>query len=360
MPDKVITFAPATVGNTGPCYDILGYALDHVGDFVELEKIPRSRHPLVWGGVTGPVAPEIVRLEPKENTAWIAVDHLITRYWPRDRRTFSLRLTLHKYLPIGSGMGSSAASAVAAAKATIELLGLELTQRQIVEALEVAEEVTSGTGYPDNVVPGYFGGLQAIYEPDDGAPNECSTYTRIDGGTSMLSVVVRPALPLMTTESRSAVRQFIYGKYLHPEYVDPDRDQAAINVLNLLRTQSAKAVEIILAYQRNDIARLGALMRSNALLEGARGKLIPNFPAVKAAAEQAGAYGCTISGAGPALVAITDSDQKATAIRDAMIAAFSPLRTHWVISAVNNTGASVISSINNFIAGARASNSFYE
>lgn len=366
MPDRIISFAPATVGNAGPCYDIIGYALNDIGDFVELEKVELSKDMMLWNEIIeGPAASQLKGVKYTDNSAWIAANRILKRRWNPKKREFSLRMTLHKYLPVGSGIGSSAASAVAGVKAVVEMLQMNLPQTEIVESLELAEEATSGTGYPDNLVPSYFGGLFLINESDisNGFKHGGKRYINIDGGQSMISVIVRPNVPLMigkTGIARTAVRNYVYHQYIDPKYIDPDPEQAAINILNLVMKQSAKSAELLIQYTRNDIARFGAIMRDNPLLEGARSHLVPSFSKVKQAAMEAGSYGCTISGAGPAIVAITDSNETAIQIRDSMRRAFEPTQTQWLISRVNYKGASVINSIEQFIHEARSSNNFYD
>jgi homoserine kinase len=366
MSERVISFAPATVGNAGPCYDIIGYALNDVGDFVEVEKVELSKDMLLWNEIIeGPAASQLKNVKYTANSAWIAANRILKRHWNPKGREFSLRMTLHKYLPVGSGIGSSAASAVAGVKAVVEMMRMNLPENEIVESLELGEEATNGTGYPDNVVPSYFGGLYLINESDvgDGFKHGGKRYIKIDGGQNMVSIIVRPNVPLTvgnTGVARTAVKKYVYHEYVDPENIDPDSEQAAINILNLVRRQSAKSCELLIRYMQNDIARVGAILRDNPLLEGARSQLIPNFLRVKRAAMDAGSYGCTISGAGPAVVAITDSNEAAIQIRDSIRKAFEPTETQWLISNVNYKGASIINSIEDFIHKAHSSNSFYD
>ncbi|MFC1926243.1 hypothetical protein ACFLWV_00635 [Chloroflexota bacterium] len=361
MTNKIIAFAPASVGNAGSFYDLLGYALCDIGDFIELEKVDQVEDLLIWNKVmAGSAAKDIISLDHTENSAWIAASRIIDDHWKPKRRDFSLSLTLHKNLPIGSGLGSSAASAVAAVKAVVEILKLNLTVGEIINALKTAEEATSGNGCPDNIIPSYFGGLCLIDEDvlGDRCLSSGKTYTKINGGQDMISVIVYPEISVLTMESRRAVREYIYKQYLDYRFIDTGLDRAALNILNLVRVESVKAAGFLIAFMQNDISRVGAIMHNSTLLEGARSHLIPNFLLVKNAAIDAGAYGCTISGAGPAVVAITDAHEKAEKIRDSMMSAFLPIRTRWLISKMNHAGVSIIDSVEEFIERARINNNF--
>ena len=160
--DKVNIFAPASVGNAGACYDIMGYALDYLGDFVTLEKVERTDENVIWDGVDGPFAGGLIEVPYMENCAWLVCNHIFRNYFDHSASDFSLRLKLHKHMPVGSGLGSSAASSAAAAAAVIELLGLQMGDAQITDSLKVGESAASGTGHLDNVVPSFFGGFHLI------------------------------------------------------------------------------------------------------------------------------------------------------------------------------------------------------
>ena len=124
--DKIIVFAPATVGNVGPCYDIMGYALDYVGDFVTLEKVEKKDRDIIWGGIDGPYINDLDEDDYRNNAAWVVADKIWKDFADLDSLDFSLFLKLHKYLPVGSGIGSSAASSVAAAFAITRILNLTI------------------------------------------------------------------------------------------------------------------------------------------------------------------------------------------------------------------------------------------
>jgi len=343
--DKVIVFAPASIGNAGPCYDIMGYALDYVGDFVTLEKERQANTAIIWDGVEGPYASELENVDYRQNTAWLVADHIWMKLVDRTSVKFSLHLKLHKYMPVGSGIGSSAASCVATAAAMFTMLDIRADEDTIIECLEVGEKASSGVGHLDNVIPSYFGGFYLICEGgEQKSASPCKRrYIRIGGGNGLVSVVVRPEIAVTTEVSRQAVSDYIKKTYLNSPSVD------ATHVLSLLREESSKAAGMVHAVTKSNPQLVGEFFNKNYMLEAARSKFIPRFDEVKAAARKARAYGCTIAGSGPAVVAITDDQAKANRIRDAMVVAFNGLSPKWLISPIGEQGARVVSSIEDFV-----------
>ncbi len=352
--DKVSVFAPASIGNAGSCYDIMGYALDYVGDFVTVEKVDKTSDDIIWGGIGGPYASELESVNYHQNAAWLVASHIWVKLFSGATANFSLRLKLHKYMPVGSGMGSSAASSVAAAAAMFNILGIRVEDDTLVECLGIGEEATSGAGHLDNVIPSYFGGFYIFYEDryEPALPSK-RRYLRVDGGDKVTSVVVRPDISVATSKSREAVKDYIRRVYLGSPSAEP------ADILPLLREESAKAAQMTHAVMTNDVRLMGGLFSKNYMLEAARSKFIPRFDDVKAAALEAGAYGCTISGSGPAMVAITDSREKANRIRDAMVLAFDGLAPRWLISPIGKQGARVVDSIEDFVVRSIRHHSFF-
>ena len=346
--DDCISFAPATTANVGPGYDIMGYALMWLGDFCRVEKTGKKDDPILWRGVAGPMSRFLEKLKPERNAAFVAAQYAFMRLREHYDLDFGLALTLYKYMPIGSGLGSSSASTVAAVKGVLAATEKELPTEEIIDALLLGEETACGTGHPDNVIPSYFGGFFLMMSENyDDLPSGEKRFHRIEGGLNLVSIIVKPDVSLNTSESRAALNNHIRRSFLEMRGFEP------VDILSLVRQQSIKAAEAVLSYQSDDIKRLGAIMRNNDLLEIPRGSLIPRFRDVKEAALSAGAYGCSIAGSGPSLVAITDDETKAVAIRDAMREAFGEVPSRWLISPVNNEGAIIVDDIETFLADCR-------
>jgi homoserine kinase len=342
--DSIISFAPATIANVGPCYDIMGYALDYAGDFAEASKLEGFREDVVWGGVTGPRAKNLQTLPAQKNAAWVVADDIWKKISRQNRCDYGLRLVLHKYMEAGTGLGSSSCSGVAAARAVLSITGARLSNQEIADSLILGEETSCGVGHPDNVIPSFFGGFffMTLF-PYDSLPGGESRFYQVSGGESLVSVVVKPRVTVKTRKSRHAV-----ARYVQKRYSAVGSDPAGF--INLIREQSAKAADMILAFQQNDIERLGAIMRNNELLETPRSEFIPFFHEVKQAALKAGAYGCSIAGSGPSIVAVTGDREAAESIRLAMQKAFGDIPTRWLISPVNKSGAVVVDSVQDFVA----------
>ena len=140
--DEVRAFAPATVANLGPGFDVLGLALVGPGDTVTARRVDGQGVRLV--SVSGADLP----LDPERNTASVAAAATLRKAGV----DVGVEIELEKGLPIGSGMGSSAASAAAAALATNLLLGGPLRKRELIGPCVEAEGVVAGR-HADNVAP---------------------------------------------------------------------------------------------------------------------------------------------------------------------------------------------------------------
>ncbi len=345
--DKLISFAPATIANVGPCFDIMGYALNHAGDFSEVSKVDVPQDNIIWDGVSGPMARTLGDVPYQANAAYVAANDI----WKKISADldYGLTLRLHKYMDTGTGLGSSACSGVAAAHAVLSITGLELSPRDLVASLVLGEAAACGSAHADNVAPSFFGGLQFLaIHPYDSLPGGEVRYQSIPGGSSLVSVIAQPVVSVGTKESRQALVGYVRNRFGRPEQFDP------ADLLDMVRQQSIKSADLVMAWKANDVRRVGAIMRSNPLLEGARAKFIPHYEEVKQAALQAGAYGCAIAGSGPSVVAVTDDYSKAETIRDAMLDAFQKVRARWLISGVSQKGARIVNSIPDFVNAARA------
>ena len=206
-----------------------------------------------------------------------------------------VRLELEKGLPLGSGLGSSAASAAAAAMATNILFGEPLPKAKLVEAGIVSEAAVSGY-HADNIAPAVLGGFVLIKstKPLILQPLECPS--------DLWFVVVTPVFEAPTKKMRAVLPKEI-SMQLHIE-------------------NTGAAGELLLGIVQGDVKGIGHGLSSDTIVEPARAPLIPGFSAVKRAAIDAGALGCTISGAGPTSVAVVGSKKEGRAVLAAMKDAF--------------------------------------
>ena len=285
----VRAFAPGGIGNLGPGLDILGCAVTGLGDSVGARLVETPGLHLEDAG-----HPDLPT-DPSRNAATIAASEVIRRSGRSGPAGIALRVT--KGLPLSGGQGGSAASAVAGAVATNELLGRPLGQLDVLAAAYAAERALSGR-HIDNVAPALLGGILLIRSTE---PFECD---RLPVPPALRIVLVHPAMQLRTAEARAVL----------PRSVD----------LNIALAQAGAVAAMVAALCTGDLARLRGAVEDR-IAEPARARLLPGFDAAKRAALTAGALGCSISGAGPSVFALTDGDDAANAVCDAMVAAYREL-----------------------------------
>jgi homoserine kinase len=282
-----IAFAPATVANVGPGFDVFGFAIDGPGDVVELRRTPRPGVRIAWILGDGGRLP---RAASRNVASAVVLKMLRAAAVP-----FGADLVLRKGLPLGSGMGSSSASAVAAALAANALLDGRFSDRDLLGFARHGERVACGAAHADNVAPCLFGGFTLVR----GEPPEVD---RIAVPPRWHVAVVHPGIELPTRRARAAV---------------PEKVSVAAMTANV-----GAAAALIAAMHRRDIASAGRALMADAVVEPARAGLIPGYAAVRRAALAAGAAGASISGAGPSMFALTDGRAGAKMAAAAMAAAW--------------------------------------
>lgn len=283
--DRIIAFAPASVGNVGVGFDILGHSLAGPGDRATVRRIdePVVRITAIRGTAMDlPIAAE-------KNTAGMALIELRNALG----LPFGFEIELEKGIPLGSGMGGSAASCVAALVAANALLDTPLAPEALYPFALAGEAVASGSRHGDNVGPMLLGGLVL-------ATND--RLVKIPVPAQWFCALVHPHAVLETREARAALK----GHYALPDFV----------------AQSAN-LSLVLAGCFNGDADLVRAGLSDVLVEPRRAPLIGGFAAVKQAALDHGAMGASISGAGPSVFAWFESKDAADTAAAAMRAAFA-------------------------------------
>lgn len=283
---EVTAFAPATVANLGPGFDVLGLALDGPGDTVTARRVAGRGVRIVRIDGDGGRLPT----EASANCAGIAAVEVCRRAG----MDVGIELELKKGLPIGSGMGSSAASAAAAAMATNLLLGGPLRRRELVEPCIEAEAAVSGR-HADNVAPAVLGGLVMVRAL---APLDL---VRLPLPPDLWVVVVTPDFELSTRDARAAL--------------------PATVPLGQLVSHSARLAGLVSACYTGDLDLFSRCVVDD-VIQPRRAPLIPGCEAVIAAARDAGALGSSISGAGPSVFGLARSRRHADEVAAAMVQAF--------------------------------------
>jgi homoserine kinase len=307
----IAVYAPGSVSNVACGFDTLGFALDEPGDIVS--AAPQSHAGVAIAAIHGDAGR--LTLDPERNTASAAALALLRRL----ETTRGVTLTIHKGLPLASGIGSSGASAVAAVVAVNELLGRPAPTTMLLECAMAGEQAGCGAIHPDNVSPSLFGGfiLARTAQPPD--------IVRLPVPDGLACAVLHPRIEVET----GAARQLIGDRV-------PLRDATR---------QWANVGALVAALYSNDLALLSRSLVDH-IAEPKRAGLVPGFAAVKAAALAAGALGCSLSGSGPSIFALAPSLDLARAAGTAMQRAFDGVSEAgadlWVCP-VGRQGARVVS-----------------
>jgi homoserine kinase len=285
---RIRVFAPATVANIGPGFDVLGLALSSPGDLLDAELSDAPGDEIVE--ITGDGG-RLSRDATKNVVGLAAADVMC-----RAGSTKGLRLWLHKGMPFASGLGSSGASSAAGAVAANEMLGRPLSPRDVVLSAMEGECAASGTAHADNVAPSVMGGIVLVcsYDPFE--------IVELPVPDALRVAVVHPHCQVSTAGARRLVKERTYG-------------------LEVIVPNIGSVAALVAALYRGDLPLLGRSI-DDRIIEPLRATLIPGFAAVKDAALAAGAFGCSIAGSGPSVFAFADSDTSAQAVGAAMQAAF--------------------------------------
>ncbi|MGY0558709.1 MULTISPECIES: homoserine kinase [unclassified Lysobacter] len=284
---EATAFAPASVGNIGVGFDLLGHSIEGPGDRATVRRIepPVVRISAIVGNVAGVAQ---LPMDAVRNTAGRALIELREQYGI----AHGFELQLHKGIALGSGLGGSAASCVAALIAANALLDVPLSRDQLYPLALLGESVASGSVHGDNVAPMLFGGVvlatptRAI--PLSAPPLHCA--------------VVHPHYMVETRYAREALA----APYRISEFVQHSE------YLALFLTGLARGDSELIAAGLHDV-----------LVEPRRAVLVPGFAQVKAAALAHGALGASISGAGPSVFGWFHHAAQAQVAATAMQAAFA-------------------------------------
>lgn len=283
---SVTAFAPASVGNVGVGFDTLGHAIDAAGDRVTLTATTEPGLDLVE--ITGLVTD--LPADPGSNTALRAIQAI--------QADFSVaggaRVHLEKGIPLGSGMGGSAASAAAAVTAAAALWDIDLSDEKRLSYALAGEAVASGDRHADNVAPSLFGGL-VLCEGGGGLH-----ITRLPVPDGIVCVLVHPRLSIETREARGLL-------------------STTVPLADHVRQTQALAGFVAGCFTA-DLDQVGRCLR-DFVIEPQRRDLVPGFARVQSEAMAMGALGASLSGSGPSVFAWAREDD-APRVRDAMIGAF--------------------------------------
>lgn len=273
LPSKmgVKVFAPASVANVACGFDILGFALDGPGD----EVIARfsDKKGVHISKITGGKLP----LAAEKNTAGYAAIKFLEFIGEQDR---GIELEIHKKMPFGSGLGSSAASAVGGVMAVNELLRRPLEKRALLQFAVLGESIASGAIHADNVAPSLLGGFTLVRD-------SCTLDVhRIHVPRGLYATVIYPKVEILTKEAREMLKTEV--------------------PLKTVTKQSANLGAFIIGMFNSDFNLIRRSL-NDLIIEPQRAGLIPHFYAAKEAAFNANVLGCSISGSGPSIFALSEN-----------------------------------------------------
>lgn len=308
--NSVKAFAPATVANVSCGFDIFGFAIQEPGDTVELYK--RDEPGVVITEITGDEG-RLPR-QAEKNSVTVVMLALLKHLGIKD---LGCEVVLRKNMPLGSGMGSSAASAVAGVVAMNELLGNPLSRKELLPFAMEGERIASGSAHADNVGPSLLGGFVVIRSYN---PLDIFTITVPD---DLYCTLVHPDIEINTKDARFILR----------------------NEVSLKNTiaQMGNVAGLVAGLMKADYDLISRSM-VDVIIEPVRSILIPEFKDVKQAAISNGALGCSISGAGPSMFALSQGIENARNAGKAMQERFASagIESAVHVSGINQGGAVIL------------------
>lgn len=310
MIKKIKIFAPATVSNVGCGFDTIGFAIDQPGDIVSLRL--RNDGIVNVKSISGDGG--VLPYRTDKNTATVGIIEMLKNL--KDPK-IGVDVTISKKMPIGSGLGSSAASSVAAVYGMNKLLEDHFSENDVLNFAIKGESIASGAIHADNVAPSLFGGFILIrsYNPID--------IIKLPVPDGLFCTVIFPHIVIETKKARKLIKKQM--------------------PLKTARKHFGNIGTLVSGLYENDLDKIGRSIEDE-ISEPARAALIPKFYDIKNAALNVGAYGCSISGSGPSIFAFSNSLDNAKKIGTAMkkIVTKSGIKSTLYISKINPQGPKVI------------------
>ena len=305
--EEIKVFCPATIANVSCGFDVLGLALDAVGDEMTVRKIPEKT--IRISKILGQDLP----LEAEKNVSGVAG----LAFLAKSDYEGGFEIEIDKRIKPGSGIGSSAASSAGAVWAMNELLGRPFSKLELVQFAMQGEKLASDVAHADNVAPAIYGGFTLVrsYDPLDIIPRPPPS--------ELFATVIHPQIEIKTSDSRKILR-------------------TTISLAQGIQ-QWGNLGGLIAGLYQNDYDLIGRSLHDH-IVEPIRSILIPAFDNIKANAIEAGALGCGISGSGPSIFALSKGEDMAKKVAASMQETYKnigvPYDIH--ISKVNTQGVKKI------------------
>lgn len=306
--DWIRAFAPASVSNVNCGFDIFGFAVAGPGDVVAVRR--RAAAGVYLTAIEG----DDGRLPrtAEHNSASVAISRLLAEL---DRQDVGIELRLTKGMPLRSGLGSSAASGVAALVAAAALLEIELPKEVLLRCAVEGERVACGSAHADNAAPSLYGGFVLVRQ------NASPSVVSLPVPAGLSCALLRPHLEIDTGAARALLDEQV--------------------PLGAAVTQWGHTAAFVAGLFRADTELLASAL-VDVVAEPRRAAQIPGFAEVRAAAKAEGALGCGLSGSGPTIFALCSGAAEANVVAAAMRSALersSDLGSDIWISEVGTQGA---------------------
>ena len=301
--EAIKVFCPATIANVSCGFDVLGLALDSVGDEMTVRKTAEK------GIRITKIIGQDLPLETEKNVSGVAGLALLEK----SNYEGGFEIEIDKRIKPGSGIGSSAASSTGAVWAMNELLGKPFSNLELTQFAMQGEKLASSVAHADNVAPAIYGGFTLVrsYEPLD--------IVSIPTPAELFATVIHPQIEIKTSDSRKILKTKL--------------------TLETGIRQWGNLGGLVAGLFQSDYDLIGRSLEDH-VVEPIRSILIPGFDAIKQNALQAGALGCGISGSGPSIFALSKGEATAQKVAQAMRETYNSIGIDFDIhvSKVNTQG----------------------
>lgn len=305
--NEVKVFSPATVANVSCAFDILGFALNDIGDVLTSRKTADRGVKIIMKNE------KQLSTDPEKNVAGVVALAMLHE----SGADFGVEMEIEKGVEPGSGMGSSASSAVGAAFGLNQLLGNIYSRQQLVEFSMIGESLASGVAHADNVAPALYGGFVLVrsLHPLD--------VVSLPVPEKLYVTVIHPLIEVQTKKARMLLKHTV-----------PLSDAVV---------QWGNIAGLVSGLFKSDYALIGRSLE-DIIVEPVRSLLIPLFDELKTEAMSSGALGCGISGSGPSVFALSEGAETAQKVADTFKKVYKTsgigFKIH--VSGVNRKGTQLI------------------
>ncbi len=309
MKKSIVIEAPATISNIGPGFDILGCATDIPSDVVQLQ----IKNGNASVSIENIGAKYTVPLEPLKNTAGIAAMEFLSYV----NEKINVSIKIKKLIGTGTGLGSSAASAAAVVFGLNYLLNAKLDFKDLISIAMKGEKASAGAEHADNVAPAILGGFTVIksYAP--------LTVFKLKNKLELSLLILLPEIQIDTRKARRLLKKNV--------------------PLNLMIEQTGNLASLIASIVTGDRNSFEDSFK-DLIIEPQRKMLIPHYEQIKLKAMEYGGRGFGISGAGPAMIVLTENNKKALEIGSNLKRYFSNknFELRYFVTGISDKGARIV------------------